>query len=100
MQEGKLRENSVNVNACIEAGICWGASVPLIPLAAYSSDQLSKMKHVPFMFRNSQVHQYCDDTRSLESGVEFLGVVHREVARHQRKNGRRVINYELTEPGS
>lgn len=90
----------VNVNSCVEAGIAWGANVRLSLLAAANPDAANaplegKTRHVPFMFRNAQLSLYDDSPRSLESGVEFLGWIHRAVLDDREKFGRRVINYEL-----
>jgi hypothetical protein len=90
----------VNVNACIEAAIAWGADVRILFLAsinpqAAQGPQEGKTKHVPFMFRNAQLDLYGDSVSSLAPGVEFLGAVHKAVLEDRNRFGRRVINYEL-----
>jgi TIR domain len=90
----------VNVNACIEAAVAWGANVRVLLLAAENPQtaqgpQEGRTKHVPFMLRNARLDIYGDSVFSLAPGVEFLGAVHRAVLDDRKRFGRRVINYEL-----
>ncbi len=89
-----------NINASIEAGIAWGAEVRVLCLAEENprtaeDPEDHKTRHVPFIFRNSQVKLYGASDRNLAPGVEFLGRVHNVVLRDRLVYGRRVINREL-----
>jgi hypothetical protein len=90
----------VNTNACIEAGIAWGAGLEPLALAAANPRAAAnppeeRTRHIPFMFRNAQLELYEDDDRYLAPGVRFLGAVHKLVEAHRKQFGRRVINNEL-----
>jgi hypothetical protein len=90
----------INTNACIEAAIAWGAGLEPIRLAASNPRAAAnppeeKTRHIPFMFRNTQLELYEDNDHHLASGVRFPGAVHKLVDAHRKQFGRRVINNEL-----
>lgn len=67
-----------NLNTCIEAGIARGTCTKLYLIAK------EPRRSPPFMFRDSQVFHYANNS-------ELLGLVHRIIYPHRR----RVINHEL-----
>jgi hypothetical protein len=98
--DGLSRRPRVNVNACIEAAIAWGADVRTHLLVAENPQAAEdpregKTKHVPFMFGADQLRLYKDSTPSLAPGVDFLGAIHDAVLSERSAFGRRVINYEF-----
>lgn len=85
------RDRTVNVNACIEAGIARGAGKTVKCLSAADLKTVSpedgKSTKLPFMFRNDSISWYEDE-------MALLATVHALAQEDRFKFGRRIINHE------